>query len=158
MYIVQGESAIEHVHCAMCSVQFGEWKLQCILLLRNIIQCGHSAVQWGSPQGRKTMLWANIVFAKHLPPLSHSSKKGRGKVKGRTFQEKWGCHACSCWFIFSFKYINWLLVWLLVWVLLFSSICVWCRAGIHRKGFSITTPLAVPHYRPLPLHHCPNLP
>ena len=44
MYSVQGARATEHVHCAMCSVQFGEWKLQCILLLRNIIQCGHSAV------------------------------------------------------------------------------------------------------------------
>ena len=47
-YSVQGASAIKHVQCALqsrvCSVQFEEWKLQCIpLLLEHYSVC--SAVQ-----------------------------------------------------------------------------------------------------------------
>ena len=83
MYIVQGESAIEHVHCAMCTVQFGEWKLQCILLRWNIIQCAVQCSEAPLREGKQC--FEQTLCLQNTCPHSPTPSRREGKSERKTF-------------------------------------------------------------------------
>ena len=111
----------------------------CFMLcfVKNFGHLVHFCTRAPLPQGRKTMHWANISrgpVCKTLLPPHHSLQRKYGKGKW-TWKRKWK------WSMFYGNICSKVNVVLAMFNTNTNSayVCVWCRAGIHRNGFSITT-------------------